>query len=422
VIRAGGRRPAFVRLPAVFIAVWAVGTGLAAPAGASSPLIPRTTTSVSCLPTPHPVTAEQAAAFFELAARKLGSVRNSGAKRYPFGALHATPDYTRTSATAWTSGFFAAELWLLYQRTQETRWLDAAREQTRGLVRIAGYGGSHDLGFMVGLPTGLGASLDPSPEQRAIYAGARATAAQTLAKRWNPRVLAMKSSDYDGRWGLIIDSAMNAPLLIEIGQLIGGVEGQELEYRGTQHMLTLARDFVRPDGSTFHRMAYNPKTGALIGPIPGQGFDAKASTWARGQAWAINGFTRAYELTQNPALLEAAQRTAAFWVSKVPPGCIPAWDFDIGNTRAPRDSSAAAIAADGLLSLRRVVGATAADYGAYADVTLGLLTTPWITTARSVNPGLLLQQSLNVPNDPREGSYVWGDFYLLSALSPRAPA
>ena len=413
-------RQRFLGLLAIFVTLVALSAGVTAPVEAASGLAPRAATSVSCLPAPHPVTTEQTTAFFDLAARKLGSVRNTGAKRYPLGALTATSDYTRTTTTAWTSGFFAAELWLLYQRTGESRWLEAARDQTRGLVGIAGYGGSHDLGFMVGLPTGLGASLDPSPEQRAIYAGARATAAKTLAKRWNPRVLAMKSSDYDGRWGLIIDSAMNAPLLIEIGQLLGGAEGKELEYRGTQHMLTLARDFVRPDGSTFHRMAYNPQTGALIGPIPGQGFDANASTWARGQAWAINGFTRAYELTKNPEFLAAAQRTAAFWVSRVPPGCIPAWDFDIENSRAPRDSSAAAIAADGLLSLRRVVGDTAADYGAYAEVTLGLLTTPWITTARSVNPGLLLQQSLNVPRSPQEGSYVWGDFYLLKALTSRS--
>ena len=413
-------RQRFLGLLAIFVTLVALSAGVTAPVEAASGLAPRAATSVSCLPAPHPVTTEQTTAFFDLAARKLGSVRNTGAKRYPLGALTATSDYTRTTTTAWTSGFFAAELWLLYQRTGESRWLEAARDQTRGLVGIAGYGGSHDLGFMVGLPTGLGASLDPSPEQRAIYAGARATAAKTLAKRWNPGVLAMKSSDYDGRWGLIIDSAMNAPLLIEIGQLLGGAEGKELEYRGTQHMLTLARDFVRPDGSTFHRMAYNPQTGALIGPIPGQGFDANASTWARGQAWAMNGFTRAYELTKNPEFLAAAQRTAAFWVSRVPPGCIPAWDFDIENSRAPRDSSAAAIAADGLLSLRRVVGDTAADYGAYAEVTLGLLTTPWITTARSVNPGLLLQQSLNVPRSPQEGSYVWGDFYLLKALTSRS--
>lgn len=389
---------------------------LAPNAAAAPSRTPAATTSVSCLPTPRPVTAEQTLALFDLAARKIAAVRTTGAKRYPFGALHSSADYAYTGATGWTSGFFAAELWLLYQRTQDTRWLDAARAQTRGLVKLATYTGSHDLGFMVGLPTGLGATLDPSLEQQANYAEAKVTAARTLSKRWNPQVRALKSSEYGGKWGLIVDSAMNAPMLIEVGQALGGPEGEELQYRGTEHMLTLARDFVRPDGSTFHRMAFNPKTGALIGPIPGQGL-AGDSTWARGQAWALNGFTRAYELTKNPELLDAAQRTAAFWVSKVPPGCIPAWDFDIANSRAPRDSSAAAIAADGLLSLRRVVGDTAADYGAHAEVTLGLLTTPWMTTARSVNPGILLQQTLNVPSDPREGSYVWGDFYLLRALA-----
>ena len=403
-------------IKAVCVGLVLAGIALAPSAEASPTRVPTATTSVSCLPTPHPVTTEQTLALFELAARKIGAVRTTGAKRYPFGALHSSPDYAYTGATGWTSGFFAAELWLLYQRTQDPRWLEAARAQTRGLMKLATYTGSHDLGFMVGLPTGLGATLDPGPEQQAAYAEARITAARTLSQRWNPRIRALKSSEYGGKWGLIIDSAMNAPLLIEVGQAIGGPEGDELVYRGTEHMLRLARDFVRPDGSTFHRMAFNPKTGALIGPIPGQGLTGD-STWARGQAWALNGFTRAYELTGNAELLDAAQKTAAFWVSKVPPGCIPAWDFDIDNSRAPRDSSAASIAADGLLNFRRVVGDTAADYGAYADVTLGLLTTPWMTTARSVNPGILLQQTLNVPSDPREGSYVWGDYYLLRALS-----
>jgi hypothetical protein len=162
-------RQRIVGLLSAGVTLLALGTGVATPVEAASDLTPLATTSVSCLPAPHPVTTEQTTALFDLAARKLGSVRNSGAKRYPLGALTATSDYTRTVATAWTSGFFAAELWLLYQRTGEARWLEAAREQTRGLVGIAGYGGSHDLGFMVGLPTGLGALLDPSLEQRASY-------------------------------------------------------------------------------------------------------------------------------------------------------------------------------------------------------------------------------------------------------------
>ena len=121
-------RQRFLGLLGIFVTLVALGAGVTAPVEAASGLAPRAATSVSCLPAPHPVTTEQTTAFFDLATRKLGSVRNTGAKRYPLGAPTATSEYTRTTATAWTSGFFAAELWLLYQRTQETRWLEAARE------------------------------------------------------------------------------------------------------------------------------------------------------------------------------------------------------------------------------------------------------------------------------------------------------
>ena len=211
---------------------------------------------------------------------------------------------------------------------------------------------------------------------------------------------------------------MNAPMMIQVGQWLG-TEGDYLANEGEQHMLTLANNFIRPNGSTFHRMAFNPKTGALIGPIAGQGLASTSSTWSRGQAWAINGFAQAYELTKNPAFLKAAEATANYWMSRVPPGCIPAWDLDVSNDKAPRDSSAAAIAASGLLTLAQNEPSAdaATTYNTYARLTIGTLATPgWLNT-NTRNPGILLQQSLNVPALARDGSYVWGDFYLLQALT-----
>ena len=92
---------------------------------------------------------------------------------------------------------------------------------------MARFTGSHDLNFMVGLPTDLGAALDPDPKRQAAYTQARTTAARTLDRRWNGNVQALKSSDYEGRWGVIVDSAMNAPLLIEIGRELGDAGGDE---------------------------------------------------------------------------------------------------------------------------------------------------------------------------------------------------
>lgn len=373
-------------------------------------------TSVACPTMVSAITPAQAASAYSLAGRKLAAAA-SASKRYPFGALTEQTRYVRTGPTAWTSGFFPAELWTMAKWTGDATWLRRARAFTAPLIRVANDRGTHDLGFMVGAPMELARSLDPSAARQRAYLNAEITAAKSLARRWNGNVLAIKSADYNGRWGVIIDSAMNAPLMIKVGQLLGP-EGEALVYFGEQHMLTLAKHFIRDNGSTFHRMAFNPSTGSLTGAIAGQGLASTSSTWSRGQAWAINGFARAYELTGKAEFLKAAEATANYWMSRVPPGCVPAWDLDVSGDRAPRDSSAAAIAASGLLTLaaQEPNPDSARTYADYARLTMGTLASPgWLNTTTR-NPGVLLQQSLNVPADPRTGSYVWGDYYLLTAI------
>jgi len=181
--------------------------------------------------------------------------------------------------------------------------------------------------------------------------------------------------------------------------------------------LTLARTFIRPDGSTYHRLAFDTSSGAVIGPVPGQGAGPD-STWARGQAWAIYGFAQGAALTNDPVLLAAAQTTADYWLSKVPNGCIPAWDLSINDPGAPHDSSASAIAASGLLLLASLTAdpAKADGYRSAALTTLGTLATERWTPSTTTNPGLLQGQTYNVPKLDVEGSYSWGDTYLLEAL------
>lgn len=426
-------RPLLAGLAAVVV------LGLGAPASARAPQpAEQISTSVTCPATVAEVTPAQVDAVFELASRKLWAAAKGDRTRYPFGALQGKPTYQRTGPTGWTSGFFPGELWLMVRRTGSARWLDQARRWTQGLLPVARFRGSHDLGFMVGIPTSLGFTLEPGSATRTTYARAETRAARTLAKRWNPRVQAIKSADYGDRWGVIVDSAMNAPMLIEVGDRLGGSTGERLRQIGMMHMRTLARDFIRPDGSTYHRMSYNPRTGRLIGPIPGQGLNPRTSTWARGQAWAIAGFAQAYAQTGDPEILDAAMRTANFWLEQVPAGCVPAWDLALSNPSAPRDTSALAIVAVGLLTLADALEArepqqedpqaveseagsmlpalTSDRLRTYARTALGTLATPIWTTAYSANPGILRRQTLSVPADPREGTYVWGDYYLLAGL------
>lgn len=344
-------------------------------------------------------------------------LRLTGPASLPFGSTAGGP-YRRTNAYAWTSGFFPTSLWLLYAHSKVAATLAQARRYTALVLPVARWRGTHDLGLMVGLPAALGAQLDPDATRRARYLRAIDTAARTLSSRWNANVGALKSADYAGRWGVIIDSAMNAPMLISAGTRIGGRSGRHLVDIGTRHLLTLATTFVRPDGSTFHRLAFNPRTGALIGPLAGQGL-RPSSTWSRGQAWAIDGFAQGYALTRDPRLLQAARRTADFWIARVRSDIVPPWDLDVTDPTAPRDSSAAAIAADGLLALSSVEddATRATAYRTYALATLATLEgSPWVSSS-SGGSGVLQRQAYSVPIDPREGSYVWGDAFLLKALS-----
>lgn len=375
----------------------------------ASPASARTSTTCS-------TTTADTARVWQVAADRLDDLA-SPRTTFPFGAT-GTGGYQRTSAYAWTSGFYPASLWLMYSRTREQAWLAKARAFTDRVLPVARWTGSHDLGFMVGLPARLGMQLDPSPARQARYRTAIVTAARSLSQRWNARVGAIKSGDYGGRWGLIIDSAMNAPMLIEAGAIVGGGDGARLSRRGMRHMRTLAANFIRADGSTAHRLAFSTRTGALIGPVFGQGLSS-ASTWARGQAWAVNGFAQAYALTSDPGMLDAARRTADYWLMHVPGGCVPAWDLDVESDRAPRDASAAAIAADGLQSLGRIDPdpVRAARYLAAGQATTAALTgQAWVPDGAGLR-GVLQRQAYNIPADRREGTYAWGDFYLLRSLT-----
>ena len=370
-----------------------------------------------CPATVTPVTSADIDRVFALAERKFAPLADRAATKFPFGASDGATTMATTNLRGWTSGFFPASTWLLYQDSADRAWLDRARTWTRAVLPVASWTGTHDLGFMVGLPANLGVELDPSTTNRTRYRKAMLTAAQSLNSRWNAKVKAFKSGEYNGQWGLIMDSAMNAPLLIARGQQLGGTQGGELAQRGTDHLQTLARTFIRPDGSTVHRVAFDPDTGVVIGPVAGQGAGPNTA-WARGQAWAIYGFAQGAALTGDPTLLSAAQTTANYWLAQVPDGCIPPWDFSINDPNALRDSSASAIAASGLLLLADLTSdpTTATAYRRSALTALGTLASPAWTPENTSNPGLLQGQTYNVPKFEFEGSYSWGDTYLLHAL------
>ena len=201
------------------------------------------------------------------------------------------------------------------------------------------------------------------------------------------------------------------------------------------HVRTAGGVCAAPDGSTFHVVDYSPTDGTVVKQFTVQGA-SNCSTWSRGQAWAIYGFTMVYRYTKDdPAVaattsasfLTTAQRLADYFISQLPSDFVPYWDFSQSGT-APRDSSAAAIAAAGLLELSAYVDATHST--AYRNAALNILSSLSSSTyLANTTPGLgvLLHGSANVPgNSGVNVSLIYGDYYFIQGCNrarsvPAAP-
>src|SRR5262249_6614872 len=142
-----------------------------------------------------------------------------------------------------------------------------------------------------------------------------------------------------------------------------------LRQAALEHCRTTQRHLVRPDGGTAHEGLFDTETGEFVRTSTHQGWSA-TSTWARGLAWAIYGFTAVHRLSGEPEFLETARRCAHYYLQQAPAGLVPRWDFNIPPT-GPQlwDSSAAAIAASGFWDLSEAAS-EGKDQKAYREAAL----------------------------------------------------
>ncbi|MCP5020413.1 MAG: hypothetical protein GY930_01440 [bacterium] len=179
------------------------------------------------------------------------------------------------------------------------------------------------------------------------------------------------------------------------------------------------QEHVRPDGSTYHVVDFDPTTGAVLSKETYQGHSA-GSTWARGQAWAIYGFTMAYRYTQDPLLLAGAMDVADYFLANLPADAVPYWDFQAPSIPGePKESSAAAIAAAGLLELYQYAPnpADRMRYYRQGSRILRSLSSPAYLASPGTSDGILLHGVGNKPTGREiDVSLIYGDYYYLEAL------
>lgn len=249
----------------------------------------------------------------------------------------------------WTSGFFPGVLWFLYDFTKNNEWKEQAIKFTAEIEKEKTNGRTHDMGFKIYCSVGAGYRITNDPHYKEVII----ESAKTLSTRFNPITGVIRSWDHNrDKWvnPVIIDNMMNLELLFAATKLTGDSTYYKI---AVSHANNTKKNHFRADYSSYHVVDYNPETGDIIKKTTHQGY-SDASAWARGQAWAVYGYTLCYRETGDKAYLTQAENIAGFILNhrNMPKDLVPYYDFDApGIPNEPRDASAAAVIASGLYEL-----------------------------------------------------------------------
>lgn len=327
--------------------------------------------------------------------------------------------YPAIGNVEWTNGFWTGMLWLAYEVTGAARYRTAAEAHVRSFharqaqrINV----NHHDLGFLYSLSCVAGFQLTGSEEA----AGAALGAARLLMERWQPRAGIIQAwgdlDDPEQSGRMIIDCNLNLPLLYWASAHTGD---SAFRAAADRHIAAAARHIVRPDGSTYHTFFFDVANGAPRHGKTHQGF-ADDSCWARGQAWGIAGFPLVYRHNGDAALPELASVVANYFLNRLPADGICYWDLVFTEGSEARDSSAAAIAACGLLELARNLPLLDPLRAQYDKAALGMvqeLSVHYLERGAAPGGGLLKHAVYHKPH--RIGideSCIWGDYFYFEAL------
>jgi unsaturated chondroitin disaccharide hydrolase len=334
-----------------------------------------------------------------------------GSLLYPYKTINGGSWETR-SPGSWVTGWFPGCLWYMYEWTGQDTWKIWAEKWTEGLENSQYKTNSHDVGFIIFCSFGNGFRLTNKDGYRGIIL----QAANSLSTRYNSTVGCIQSwngySIYD--FPVIIDNMMNLEILFWAAENGGKSEWYDM---AVSHSLRTLEDHIRQDGSTYQIVAYDTTSGEVIAKLSKQGYSYE-STWARGQAWGIYGFTIAYRYTGNELFLYTAKKLSNFFIDNLPGDCIPKWDFDSPDTL--KDASAAAIASSALLELSTLTN-DSEDEGKYKNAALNILKSlcaPAYLAEGTNSSGILLHGVQNY-NDKKgiDVSLIYADYYFIEALT-----
>jgi len=358
---------------------------------------------------------EQASRQTELMLKEVGLAKAAAGK--PELVSPRTLDHGNLKLVAskdWTSGFFPGELWFLYEYTGMENWLIQAKKFSADIEKEKLNGVTHDMGFKVYCSIGTGYRITKDQHYKDVII----ESAQTLSKRFNPKTGVIRSWDHStDKWvnPVIIDNMMNLELLFEATKLTGDSSYYKI---AVSHANTTMKNHFRTDYSSYHVIDYDPNTGAVLKKNTHQGYSHE-SAWARGQAWALYGYTMCYRYTKDAAYLSQAEHVASFILNhkNMPKDLVPYWDFDAPEIpNEPRDASAAAVIASGLYELTGY-SSNRKLYKSKADLMMQSLSTKYISPIGENKGFILLHSTGSKPSNSEVNVPIsYADYYYLEAL------
>lgn len=316
----------------------------------------------------------------------------------------------------WTSGFYPGCLWYAYELSNDPLFQQSAIERTRLIEDQKLNSKTHDMGFKMYCSFGHAYRITKDSCYRDILL----TSAEHLAKRYNPKVGCIRSWDHNAdKWDfpVIIDNMMNLELLMWAFK----ETGDSTYYRiSVSHADKTMENHFRDDFSCYHVIDYDPETGEVEHRQTHQGY-ADNSSWARGQAWALYGYTMMYRETGRQTYLERANAIASFILQhkNLPEDRIPYWDFDAPNIPdEPRDASAAAVICSALYELSEYSQSKQDQYIQEADNILASLCSDAYLSNVSANHYFLLEHSTgSFPhNSEIDVPLIYADYYFLESI------
>ncbi len=341
-----------------------------------------------------------------------------------------------TDVWDWTGGFFPGALWYIYEYTGKPEWKARATKWTEALEQGQFITQHHDVGFVMYCSYGNALRFEKDPKKIETYRKILIQSAESALTRFDPKVGLIKSWNAKMSWDkktmwtypVIIDNMMNLEMLCYVSKITGNPKYKDA---AISHALNTMKNHFRPDYSTYHVVDYDVN-GKVLHRQTNQGY-ADNSTWSRGQGWAIYGFSMMYRETKDQRFLVAAQKAADFYLdnANLPKDKIPYWDFNVNQAGytpdwsydakkfpvVPRDASAGALVASGLLELSKFVP-NGDKYFKQAETMLKSLSGDKYLAKPGTNADFILKHSVgSFPHGSEiDVPLIYADYYFLEAL------